>query len=277
MAFREALIAALTQNHPRAQPMTPARVDQMNLDKSLAFYKERFADASDFVFVFVGSFDLATMKPLVERYLASLPSLHRRETAKDVGLHPPTGVVEQQVKRGIEPKSQVSIVFSGPFQNDEMHRVTLSAMAETLSGNLHSTLREDLGGTYGVNVEPSFTKRPTEEYRVTVDFGCDPARTNDLIKAAFDVIERFKSTGPSPGQVADTRSALLRDFETNSQRNDYLLNRLLFKYEYGEDVKDVFNMRPYYDQLTAPVLRDAARMYLNTSRYVEVTLVPETK
>jgi zinc protease len=275
--FDEALDAALSQNHLRAQPLTPAQLDQMNLDKSLAFYKERFADASDFVFVFVGSFDLATMKPLVERYLGSLPSLHRTEAAKDLGMHPPAGVVERQVRSGIEPRSQVSIVFSGPFQNDEMHRVIASAMADTLGGSLQRTLREDLGGTYGVSVEPSFTKRPTEEYRLTISFACDPARTESLVKAAFQVIEQFKMYGPSPGQVLDARSGLARDFETNSQRNDYLLNRILFKYEYGEDVKDVFNMRPYYDQLTAPVLRDAARAYLDTTRYVEVTLLPETR
>ena len=77
--------------------------------------------------------------------------------------------------------------------------------------------------------------------------------------------------------MADERAALVRDFETNSQRNDYLLNRMLFKYQYGEDVKDVFNMRPFYDQLTAPMLRDAARTYLDTNRYVEVTLLPEAR
>jgi zinc protease len=275
--FAEALTAALSQNHLRAQPMTTARIDQMNLDKSLAFYKDRFADASDFVFVFVGTFDLATMKPLVERYLGSLPALHRHEIVKDVGPHPPAGVVEQQVRRGIEPKSQVSIVFSGPFQNDELHRVVMRAMAETLAGNLHTRLREDLGGTYGVSVEPSFTERPTEEYRLTVSFGCDPARTESLVKAAFQVIEQFKNAGPGLGQVADTKAALVRDFESNSQRNDYLLNRLLYKYEYGEDVKEVFGMQPFYDQLTPGVLRDAARTYLNTNRYVEVTLLPEAK
>jgi zinc protease len=276
-AFAEALDATLSQNHIRAQPMTAARVDQMNLDKSLAFYKDRFADASDFTFVFVGSVDLATIKPLVERYLGSLPALHRNETAKDVGMHPPTGIVEKQVRKGIEPKSQVSIVFTGPFQNDEMHRVVVGAMAETLSGNLLRTLREDLGGTYGVSVEPRFGKLPNEEYRLTISFGCDPARTESLVRTTFQLIEQFKRTGPSDGQVADTRAALSRDFETNSQRNDYLLNRLLFKYEYNEDVNDVFNMRPFYDQLTAPVLRDAARAYLDTNRYVKVTLLPETR
>jgi zinc protease len=275
--FDEAVSAALTQNHPRAQPLTVARVDQMNLDKSLAFYKDRFADASDFVFVFVGSFDVAKMKPLVERYIGSLPSLRRNEMVKDVGMHPPSDVVDRQVTAGIEPRSQVSIVFSGPFQDDEEHRVIASAMADTLGGNLQRTLREDLGGTYGVSVEPSYQKRPTQEYRFTINFSCDPARTDDLVAAAFRVIDQFKAFGPSPSQAVDARAGLARDFETNSERNDYLLNRILFKYEYGEDVKDVFDMRPYYDQVTVAAMRDAARMYLNTNRYVKVTLLPQTR
>jgi predicted Zn-dependent peptidase len=98
-----------------------------------------------------------------------------------------------------------------------------------------------------------------------------------LVRTAFQVIEQFKSAGPTDELVANTRAALARDFETNSQRNQYLLNRLLLKVEYGEDVRDVFSMSPFYDQLTAPLLREAARTYLNTNRYVEVTLVPETK
>jgi len=273
--FSQALTAALTQNHPRAQPLTPAAVDRMNLAKSLAFYKERFADAGDFVFVFVGSFDLPTMKPLVEKYLGSLPSTRKTETVKDVGIHPPAGVVERQVKSGIAPRSQVSIVFTGPFQNDEQHRVIATAMAETLAGNLQRTLREDLGGTYGVNVTPSYTKRPDGEYRISITFACDPARTDALVKTAFQVIDEFKRLGPGLGQVADTRATLVRELETNIASNTYLLNRILFKYEFGEDVREVFNMRPFYDQVTVPAVRDAAREYLNTSRYVEVTLVPE--
>ena len=276
-AFTQALNVALSQNHPRAQPMTAARVDQMNLDKSLAFYKARFADASNFTFVFVGSFNLATMKPLVERYLASLPASHQHETAKDVGVHPPAGVVKQQVRRGLDPKSQVSIVYTGPFQNDERHRVLLRAMAATLGGNLHRTLREELGGTYGVSVEPRFTSRPAPEYRVTISFGCDPTRTESLVRTAFQVIEQFRRVGPGYEQVAAERTALTRDFETSSQRNEYLVDRLLLKYESGEDVKEAFDMRPFFDELTAPMVREAAQTYLDPRRYVEVTLLPEAK
>ncbi len=272
--FNQTLDAALTQNHPRAQPLTPDRVEGMNLDKSLAFYKDRFADAGDFLFVFVGSFDIETIRPLVEKYVGSLPSQRRTEMVKDVGIRPPGGIIERQVKSGIAPRSQVSIVFTGPFQNDEQHRVIASAMTETLAGNLQRTLREDLGGTYGVSVVPRYSKRPTSEYRITITFACDPARTDGLVKSAFQVIDAYKRVGPGQGQVADTRSALLRDLETSVASNEYLLRRILFKYDFGEDVREVFDMRPFYDQVTVAALRDAAQEYLNTNRYVEVRLIP---
>ena len=148
------------------RPMTPELIDQMNLEKSLAFYKDRFADASDFTFVFVGSFDDATMRPLVEQYLGALPSLRRKETWKDVGIDPPKGVVERRVEKGIEPKSQASIVFTGPFQYDQAQRVAIRAMAMVLETRLREILREDLGGTYSVGASASYSKLPDPEYRV---------------------------------------------------------------------------------------------------------------
>ena len=231
-AFEDALSAAVSQNHPRARPMNSAFVAQMNLASSLAFYKDRFADASDFTFVLVGSFDLPTIKPLVERYLGSLPALGRKEAGRDVGIRPPSGVVEKDVTKGSTPKSEVGVVFTGPFQNNPRNRVIVQAMANTLGGNLQRVLREDLGGTYGVRVTPDFTKQPIEEYRVSVTFACDPARTQDLVKALFAVVDDFKTSGPSAGQVADAQAALRRDLETDSRRNDYLLNQLAFAYQY---------------------------------------------
>ena len=275
--FEDTLTAALTQNHVRAQPLTPGLVSQMSLDKSMAFYKDRFADASDFTFVLVGSFDLPTIKPLVERYLGSLPSLHRKEAGKDVGIRPPGGVVEKQVTKGTAPKSQVGVVFTGAFQNNQRNRVIVRALSNTLAGNLQRVLREDLGGTYGVSVSPDFTKRPTEDYRLTITFACDPARTQDLIKALFDVVDEFRTNGPSPGQVADAQAALRRDLETDTRQNGYLLNQLAYAYQYDEPVPDPATLRGLYSQLTTSLLRDAARTYLDTNHYVKVVLMPEGK
>jgi zinc protease len=276
-AFRDAIRSALTQDHPRARPLTPASVDQMDLDRSMAFYKSRFADASDFTFVFVGSFEVAAMKPLVERYLASLPSIRRAEAAADRGVHPPSGVVERQVVKGVDPRSQVAIVFSGPFQNDHMHRLLVKTVSQMLGGNLQRTLREELGGTYGVSVEPSFSKYPTQEYQIAIDFSCDPARVADLTAAAWKVIQDFAQRGPSNEYLAGARGLLDRELENGFQTNADLLNELTTKIEYGEDIAEIFNLRSFYDQLTTTAVRDAAREYLNAQRYVQVTLRPEGK
>jgi zinc protease len=273
--FNDAVEDAVTQGHVRARPLTPALLPQMRLDTSLGFYRSRFADAADFTFVFVGTIDPDAMRPLVERYLASLPSLRTPERPRDVGIRPPERVVEREVRKGVDPRSQVSVVFSGPFQNDQTRRIILRAMAETLEGNLQRTLREDLGGTYGVSVSPSFRQWPRGEYRVTISFACDPARLDTLVTALFREIEQFKRTGPSTGQLSDQRLALARDLETNSSSNSYLLNQLTYKYQYGEDPGEIFRLPEFYAQITPPAIRDAAQMYLDTSRYVKVTLLPE--
>jgi zinc protease len=276
-AFSQALNSALYQNHPRRQMMTPAMVDQWNLDKSLAFYKDRFADASDFTFVFVGSFDLPTIQPLVERYLGGLPATHRHETWKDIGVRTPTTTVQKTVEKGIEPKSQVSIVMNGRFEYNQTQRVAIRAMAEILSSRLLETIREDLGGTYSINASSNYQKIPNAEYTISIDFGCDPKRTDDLIKRVFEEIEKFRSAGPTDKQVADEKEALLKDFETSTKQNAFLLNQIKLKYQYGEDPATLWDVPTYYRNLDAATIQQAARTYLDTKAYVQVVLMPEKK
>src|SRR5438874_8857469 len=113
--FGQTLASALSGNHPRRQPETPDTIAKWDLEASLAFYKARFGDASNFTFVFVGSFTPEMLKPLVETYIASLPATHAKETWRDLGIRAPTGVIEKTIQMGIAPKAQVAIVFSGPF------------------------------------------------------------------------------------------------------------------------------------------------------------------
>jgi zinc protease len=276
-AFAEALTTIMGQNHPRRRMTTPATVDQWNLDKSLAFYKDRFADASDFTFVFVGSFDIATLKPLVEQYLGGLPALHRKETWKDVGARPPVGVIEKTVEKGIEPKSQTAIVFTGPFEYDPPHRITMRAMAHILQTRLLESLREELGGTYSVSVGANGQKIPRAEYQASVQFGSDPQRVDALVKRVFEEIEKLKANGPTEKEMNDEKEALLREFETSSKQNGYLLTQISAKYQIGEDVAGIWEAPELYKRLDAASIQDAAKTYFNTNNYVRVTLVPEKK
>jgi zinc protease len=276
-AFFNALTEANSQNHPRRRLATAETVDQWNLDKSLAFYKERFADASDFTFYFVGSFDEATIKPLVERYLGALPSLRRKESWKDVGVRQPTGIVERRVEKGIEPKSRAAIVFSGPFVFDQSQRVAIRAMSEILQTRLLEIVREELGGTYSITVGPGFQKFPRQQYSINIMFGSSPERTDELIKRVFQEIEKFKAEGPTEKQLNDEKEALIREFETNSKQNAYLLNQISLRFYHGEDPAGVWLVPDFYRKLDAAAVKEAAKTYLNTDSFVKVTLFPEKK
>ena len=274
-AFQQTLNTTLAQNHFRARPMTPAVVDEMDLDRSYAFYKDRFADASDFTFVFAGNFGYADIRPLVERYLASLPSTKRHETWKDDGVKPPRGVVEKVVRKGIEPKSQAAIVFTGAFPFDAPHEVVLDALGIILEGRLRLSLREALRGTYSVDVETRDTKIPEPRYSVTIQFGCDPDRTEELVARLFREVERLKAQGPTDVEVADARQALMVGHETDTAENQRLVARIAERYEFGQDPMEFFNLPAQYQGLSGVAIQEAARRYLDMGNYVRVTLFPE--
>jgi zinc protease len=275
--FFNTLTTMRFQNHLRRRPLTPEMVDEWNLDKSMAFYKDRYADASDFTFVFVGSFDLATMKPLVERYLGSLPSIHRKETWKDVGARTPDEVVVKKVEKGVEPKSLSAIVFSGPFQYDQQQRVVIRAMAEILQRRLQETIREELGGTYGISATSSYQRIPDQTYSLTIQFGSAPDRTEALIKRVFQEIEALKTNGPTDQQLADQKETLLRELELNSKLNNYLVSQIAFRYENNDDPASLWAIPDFYRKIDKAMIQEAAKTYLNTKRYVEVMLFPEKK
>jgi zinc protease len=275
--FNEALTSALRGDHPRTRPVTLETVAQMDLQKSMAFYKDRFADAGDFTFVFVGSFDPAEMKPLVERYLGSLPSTGRKESWKDTGIRYTTGVTERRVEKGVEPQSRAAIFFTGAFEYDQASRIAIRAMGEVLQTRLHEALREDLGGTYGVSAGTSYAQIPVKEYAVSISFSCDPARTDELVKATMEQVELLKTNGPTEKEVEETRAKLLRDFETSSKQNGYWASQLSYRYQSGEPLDTLFEMPELYKGITAKMIHDAAQRYLNPENHVTVTLFPDKK
>ena len=201
VVFEQTISATLSANNPRRRPETPANVDQWSLDKSLAFYKARFADASNFSFVFVGSFTLDAIKPLVETYIASLPATHAHQSWRDLGVTPPSGVIEKTVEKGLAPKSQVAIVLTGPFEYDDPHRLALRTVTLLLESRLFDTIRQELGETYSITATPTMAKFPKPQYTVRIEWTCDPARTASLVQRVLDEIAfvRNAKLSPEPG------------------------------------------------------------------------------
>ncbi len=272
-AFRDTILVTMAQHHPRVKPFTIESVEAVDLDKSLAFFKDRFSDFSDFTFTFVGNFAVADIRPLVETYLASLPSTGRVETWRDVGIDPPDGVIERYVRRGIEPRSESQIIFAGPTQYRRDVSSALSAAGSVLEIRLRDILREDLGGTYFVRASGGLSRRPDQEYRFSVSFASDPERADELFGVVMAEIEKFRAEGPTEDELAKVKETERRSKETALRENGYWLSRLESLDRNGEDFAQVLSFQTI-DAWTPEALRQAAVEFLLPDRYVRVVLLP---
>ncbi|HSA95554.1 MAG TPA: insulinase family protein, partial [Acidobacteriota bacterium] len=277
VVFGDTLRSALQRDQPRFRPMTVDEIPRMSLEKSMAFYKDRFADASDFTFLFVGNVDVEAVKPLVCRYLATLPATHRAETWKDWRVPPPEGVVKRTVEKGLEPKSLTAVVFSGPFKDTLDNRNAIDAACQVLETRLRKLLREKMGGTYDVSVNSSTSKIPREEFRVSIDLGADPHRIDELSRAVFSEIAKLQTDGPEEKEAEEVRTADFRDYETNSRQNGWWLSELAQRFRLNEDPSELLRIPDSLKRITRDAVRDAARAYFDTRNYVQVTLYPEKK
>lgn len=275
-AFRDTLVVTLTQGHERRRPVTPETIKEINLDTAYEVFRDRFADASDFTFYLVGRFDVEEMKPLIRTYLGSLPSLQRGETWRDDGVRLPKGVIEKEVFRGMEPKSRVEIVFSGPFEWSLENRQHLSALVDMLRIKLREVMREDMGGTYGVGVNASRSRIPTESYSINISFGTDPERVEEMVQTVFTQIDSLQTYGTTEKYLTKVREADLRQHQENLKENSFWINSLAFYDEHGEDPKTTIKgSQAFLRRLTPEMIRADANKYLDRSNYVKVVLYPE--
>jgi zinc protease len=274
-AFSDTLQVTLAQHSVREQPVSAEMLDRIDAAKSFAFYKDRFADASGFTFVFVGNFNLDSVKPLVAKWLGSLPSTRKKETWRDTGVRPPAGVVQRVVKKGAEPKARTALVFTGPFEFTRQNRYFLSALAELLNIKLREALRENMGGTYGVSVSPGATRDPVPSYRFSIGFGSAPERLEDLTAAALVQIDSVKRFPATPEYLNKVKEAALRARETAIKQNGYWMAQISTFDQNGWPLDEIPNGDKLITSLTAENLQRAAQLYLRTDNYVRVSLYPE--
>jgi zinc protease len=254
--------------------MTEDDVDLIDADDAYDFYKDRFADASDFTFFFVGNIETKEFEPFLTKYLATLPNLGRKEKAKDLGERYPKGKIAKEIKKGEEPKSTIYLAFTGDFKYNQENRLKMSAMREIFNIKLRESIREDKGGVYGIGARAIPNKYPIESYMVLVNFTCDPDRVEELVTEVERIAKTLVDKKPEESFVGKAKELLLRAYETNKKENSFWLSNL-YKYDYNkEDPNKLLNYPDLVSKVTAEDIHSAAKKYLNMKNYVQVILNP---
>src|SRR5690606_24468799 len=150
---------------------------------------------------------------LVDAYTGGLPTPRGTRGWRDIGIRPPSGVIEKEFRFGREPRARTAIVFHGPFVHSEDDQLALGALARILGTRLRERLREALGGTYSVNVRSELSSVPQPRYAIHITYDAAPDRAEEMRRAVFEEVERLRKAGPTREEISNLREEFARQFE----------------------------------------------------------------
>lgn len=253
---------------------TPETLD--NSDYSLAYqkYQERFANAGDFIFYFVGNIDETQLAGLAETYLASLPGTTEKETFVVDGFRPKTGSHELIVKKGKDPKSRVSLQYRGETGYSADESRAMMFLGEILTIKLIESLREKESGVYGAGANGSLSKLPYATYNFNISFPCGPENVDKLIAASLAEVQKIIDNGPEDKDLAKVKESLLLKHKEELKQNRYWLTYLKNSDYLGTNVEEVLNYEAKVNAMTKEQVQEVAKKYL-TKGYIKAILMPE--
>ena len=267
---------AISNDHPRRKSLlTDADFAQINLDRAMEIYKDRFSDFSDFTFVLVGNLDLDKHKPLIEKYLGSLPSKNRVENWKDLGIGLPKAPINKSFTKGLAPQSLVIMQYAQRVPWSPEKAQQFNTMVKILDIMVRENLREDKGGVYSPYVGGGFERLPQDEYSFIVFFQCAPKDVDMLSKAVKEEIEKLQKDGPSEENMTKAKETFRRERETALKQNNFWMSVITGYNQIKRPYTDLFNFDKLVDAVTGEQVKQAAKTFLPTDKIHTLSLIPE--
>lgn len=254
---------------------TPELYQAQDYDLAYNKYQERFADASNFTFYFVGNVDEEKIKEYSEKYIASLPATHSNEEFKAPEFREDYEKMQKLVvNKGSDPKSMVNISWRGETDYDEEDDFALNALGDILTIKLVEQLREEKGGVYGVGARGDMSKIPYESYNFTISFPCGPDNVDKLTDAALAEVQKIKENGPTPEDLEKIKETMRVEHKENLKNNRFWLQQLQKAEEENYDPEKINDFNDLVEDLEAEDIQKMAEKYLDDD-YLLGILMPE--
>lgn len=273
--FANEVAKLMSGNHPRGGGIpTDADLDKINWKRSEIILHERFANAADFNFIIVGTFDPTSIRPFLETYLASLPSSSAREKAKDLGIRPPKGFVTKEVFKGKDQKCTVQMTFTGSIPVSLENNYLLKSMNDVLTIKLTETLREKMSGTYSIRSRGNLNKVPYTNYVQTVSFQCQPAMADTLMKAARAEIEKIRTFGVETVDLNKVKLAQKNQLDLNLKDNTFWTQEITNDLMELKKMATASDYASMIDKLSSAQIQKMAKKVFGKN-YIQAVLMPE--
>jgi zinc protease len=274
MIFSDSVTYMLSDRNYRKRPMNIDLLSEVNYNTLEKIYRNRFADASDFTFVFVGNINPEEFKPLVETYLGSLPSVDRTETWKDNNIRFPKGETKNPFSISMQvPKSSCLVAYQSKAVYNFNNKVYMDAIDHVLGLRYTETIREEEGGTYGVSARGNLSKTPFEQASVIMFFDTDPEKADHLVGIIHSELKKIVDEGPTEVDLNKAREYFLKTRQERLRENRFWSSAI--REYYSNDVDLINGYEDFVKNLNVIDVQKAAQDFFKDANTLEVIMSPK--
>ena len=275
-SLTDSIQATLYGHNPRIAPLTEAEVDQINYDRILEMWADRFADASDFTFMFLGNIDEQQIRELSAQYLATLPKVKRNDKAVDPGLNIVKGDVLNRYQKKMEtPQSLIVSVWTGDTEMTVRNNVLMTILGTCMGETYLKKIREELGAAYSTSAQGNITRGTDDRPRYVLQtaFPLKPEMTDTCLQIVQDVFEDVAANGVSEESLNKAKEYLLKTFKENQRENGYWMGRIASIVRRNYDPAE--NYEEIVSGITSANIRQMATTILADGNRIRVVMEPE--
>ena len=267
-------IETMYGNHPRRQMTKADDIEALSIADLQAVHKALYSYANDFRFQIVGNVDLETLKPLVEKYLGSLPTSKKSVyKVEDDGVRMVQGEVVNDFTASMQqPKVSVYLTFNGALENNAKNRLVLDLLSRALDSRYLVSIREEKGGTYGVQVAGSIEKYPVEAYSMAIMFDTNEVLADELVEICMKEIRKIAEEGPLATDIENSREFLKKNYGNVLEQNGGWMSAVTRWYEEGYNYKE--NYLQLVESITYEDVQALAQKILEDNNYAKVIMRP---
>jgi zinc protease len=276
-SFMESTYQDLYQNHPRAHiNAVPQDFDNINIDHAIAYYKQRLGNMKGMHFFIAGNIKSDEIKPLLEKYIASIPGSDINTTFKDLKMVPRPGVNKFTYKKGKDKKSMLNHYIFNTAKFDADEAFYLNVLNEVINNKIIDTIREAMSAIYGGGLGGTLTKVPNEMYMVRSNLPCGPENTEKVDEAFWRIIESVKQAGGiTEADLAKARKPLVERNKIRIKTNSFWIGILQDADKNGYSPERLLTYDERINAITPEKLVEIANKYYTRENVYTAILLPE--
>ncbi|MBU1341620.1 MAG: insulinase family protein [Proteobacteria bacterium] len=274
--FREKILQTAWPENAYNHIIGAESIQKLEFISSKQALKDRFQNAGDFTFQFVGNFKMHDILPLIEKHLAGLPADKIKEKAKNINCKPLPGKFSISMNENIEEKSNIFIFLNHYYTVSEKKLFEFSALETILNMKINESLREDQSLIYTSKAwSRFFSLKPSPHCVIGFVFTCAPENAEKVVSGVKTILKDLRENRMSEEKITQIKRIQATKAREARQDNNWWSSALKDSVMLNQDLNDLMEYENYIQELTPDTLQSNAKKYLDEANMLVAVLNPK--